>query len=179
MTAPTENIWRTAPTSSPTHERVESEIAAAEAKIAAERAALAAKLAAANSTLGEWQNLLAAGRLAAQRLESARSQTEILEIHRADTERKIHALVGEYECSREWFVAERHSDVLADNLSLFLRTEGEMPFVFHGRKLAACDAALVVVRSKLPALEAAEVAARREAEAFAKKHGIAHDFGLK
>lgn len=179
MTAPTENIWRTAPTSSPTHERVESEIAAAEAKIAAEREALAAKLAAANSTLGEWQNLLAAGRLAAQRVEWCRSQIEIVELHRADTERRLREMVGEYENSREWFVAERHSDVLADNLSLFLRTNAELPFVFHGRKLAACDAALVVIKAKLPALEAAEVAARREAEAFARKHGIAHDFGLK
>ena len=76
-------------------------------------------------------------------------------------------------------MSERHSDVLADNLSLFLRTNAEMPFIFHGRKLAACDAALLVARSKLPALEAAEVAARREAESFARKHGIAHDFGLK
>lgn len=150
---------------------LESEISAIEKQAATSKAELQYKLDLLNAKRAEYHGLVTIATEAAQRLQNAREQREIVLEIRAEAEQKIVALTGGEMLSRSWFALVK-GDALAITSWVHSGSGNRNPWLAHGEIVCSATASIEVINRVIPQLESEATSARKLADSFAKSNGI-------
>ena len=168
-------FWHRDPTDPAALVKAKAELAKLDAGQLKSRADALEKVAAVERIQAEWCAVLAAGRAAADRLQRANEQMQILRDRHEVAAVEFDKLVGGELYTREWH-ATAHADPRLDGWIYGTPTSNENPFAFYAKMMSALETGIARIESRLPEFEQAEQAASAAAVRFAKANGIDHDF---
>ena len=168
-------FWHRDPTDPAALVKAKADLAKLDASQSKSRADALEKVAAVERIQTDWVALLADGRAAADRLQRANEQMQILRDRHEVAAVEFDKLVGGELYTRDWHATVHANPLLNDNWVYGSGTSNENPFAFYAKMMSALETGIARIESRLPEFEQAEQAARDAAVRFAKSNGITHD----